>query len=67
MSIMTETEQAEADAELRAGLEKALTMIAKAWEEDIAKASDDLQTDIEGLRETVAELAERVEELEAVQ
>lgn len=65
MSMMNETEQAEADAELKAGLERALTMLAKAWEEDIAKARDDLQTDIEGLRETVAELAERVEELAA--
>lgn len=63
--MMNETEQAEADAELKAGLERALTMLAKAWEEDIAKARDDLQTDIEGLRETVAELAERVEELAA--
>lgn len=66
MSIMTEAEQAEADAELRVGLAKMLTMLAKAWEEDITKAAEDLRADVEGLRETVAEMTDRAEELEAV-
>lgn len=62
--IMTEAEQAEADAELKAGLTKAFQTFADGVAEDIAKAAEAVREELDGLRGEVHELVERVEALE---
>jgi hypothetical protein len=64
---MTDEEQREADEQLRADLTKAYTFLGNAITKEIAEACEDLRSEIEGLRELLALLTERVEEIEAAQ
>lgn len=64
--IMNETEQAEADAELKAGLtvgfKKLFQAINDSVAADIAKAIESVREELDGLRGEVHELVERFEE-----